>query len=97
MTRRAEPPATLQWQTVNGSLYAYTLRLRARRRGLLPAEERVLFAVARPTVGADGIVDSRPGHKWIAHRATVFDDLNTFDTREEAVVYIQSLYALNLD
>ena len=91
-----QPPPQLQWQQQGVVLVAFVTTLRARRRGQLPAQERQVFALIRPAtqMSADGIVELRPGNKWVVNRANTFDDLNTFDTKEEAVIYVQSLYAL---
>ena len=83
----------VQWETANNAEMAFVDQQIASKRGMRTLLQRRLFATVRPTFDSSGLSDASGG--YVVTRQT-FDDVTHFATKEEAVLYVNSLAALEL-
>lgn len=84
----------IQWESSNDVEMAFIDQKIKTKTGLRSVLQRGLFATVRPTYNASGLLDAQGG--FVVSRQ-LFDDVVHFATKEEAVLYINSLAALELD
>lgn len=84
----------IQWESSNDVEMAFIDQQIKTKTGLRSVLQRGLFATIRPTYNASGLYDAQGG--FVVSRQ-LFDDVVHFATKEEAMLYVNSLVALELD
>lgn len=80
----------LQWERLGVTWSALTERSAQYRRGSLYTV-RETFAFIRPAYNYAGMLDENGG--WVVTRNS-FDEIRSFETFEEAKIYVESIFAL---